>query len=85
MAKAIVLPETLDHRGAGQLAGELAGLRRSVQLDASGVAHVGGLAAQLILHACRTAPASRKVSLANPSDACLQGFARLGIDAASLS
>lgn len=85
MAKAVMLEDSLDHQATGRLADQLAGTRRATQLDGSAVTHIGALAAQLILQRNRNAPASRRVTLVNPSPACVEGLARLGIDAGGLA
>jgi anti-anti-sigma regulatory factor len=85
MATKVVLEPSLDHQATGRLARQLAEAAGPVDLDGSGVAHVGGLVAQLLLHARATAAADRPVRLVAPSTACVEGLARLGIDAKSLA
>jgi anti-anti-sigma regulatory factor len=82
MVATVLLAESLDMQATGRLAEEIAARKGAITLDASKVAHVGGLAAQLLLAA---AASRRKITVANPSDAFADGLRRLGIDPARLS
>jgi chemotaxis protein CheX len=86
MAKVMRLERTLDLQATGRLAERFEGIRGALQLDASEVAHVGGLAAQLLL-AARIAggPAGKGLTVAPQSQAFADGIRRLGIDPDSLA
>lgn len=81
MAATVRLAETLDMQATGRLAEEIAAHRGPLVLDASGVTHVGALAAQLLLSARRD---RRKITVTTPSPAFDDGLRRLGIDPARL-
>lgn len=84
MATVVKLERTLDLQATGRLAERLGGLKVPIALDASEVAHVGGLAAQLILAAHRAGgPAGKGLTVVEPSPAFAEGMARLGIDLAA--
>jgi anti-anti-sigma regulatory factor len=85
MAQTVVLGSNLDHQATGRLAAEIAAAPGPLDLDGSAVAHVGGLACQLLLRARAATPPDRAVRLVNPSPACVEGLARLGVDALSLA
>ena len=82
MVATVRLADNLDMQATGRLADEIAARKGAVKLDASGVAHVGGLAAQYLLAA---AASRRKITVADPSAAFCDGLRRLGIDPARLS
>jgi anti-anti-sigma regulatory factor len=85
MAQILVLEASLDHQATGRLAAQLAAPAQATALDGGAVTHVGALFAQLLLQARAAAPDDRPVTLVNPSPACVEGLARLGIDAAGLA
>jgi hypothetical protein len=71
----VMLADSLDMQAAGRLAAELAASPGSVELDASAVTHVGGLAAQLILAGLRDG----RLTVRDASPGFADGLARLGI------
>ncbi|MCR8725047.1 STAS domain-containing protein [Frigidibacter sp. ROC022] len=81
MATTLILEEFLDLPATGRLAEQLAGAGPAISLNASGVRHLGGLAAQLILAARRTArKRGTGFRVTRPSAEFTAGLTRLGID-----
>lgn len=83
----IMLPAQLDTGSVEGLMDEISARAGGpVCLDAADVTYVGGLAAQLLFAARRTwEGAGHAFEFANPSDAFVNGLARLGFEAQSLS
>lgn len=84
-AEAFALPEVLDLRAAGPLAQALRARRgQDLDVDASEVRRLGGLALQVLL-AARNAWAEdgRMLALSNPSPAFVEGLERLGVERAA--
>jgi len=87
MTATVALPERLDLASAASLADTLrAQMGADVTLDASAVAHLGALGAQVLLSAAATWTATGHVlSLDRPSGDFLAQLAELGLDPAALT
>ncbi|MBA4491837.1 lipid asymmetry maintenance protein MlaB [Paracoccus sp. S1E-3] len=86
MTARLTLPARLDLTAAKPLASDIAALAGDVELDASGVTHLGGLSLQVLLAAAQSCRAAgRSFAIVAPStdfDAALTLF---GVDPSHLT
>ena len=80
-AMAVTLPAVMDHAAARPLALALMAARdQDLDVDASGVTHLGAQCAQVLLSSRRTwAAGSRRLRIVAPGDGFVEGLRLLGL------
>ncbi|NHF73218.1 STAS domain-containing protein [Paracoccus xiamenensis] len=85
MAAQLTLPARLDLTAAKPLAREISALVGDVELDASGVTHLGGLCLQVLLAAAQSFQISgRSFAISSASEEFQAALSMFGVDPAQL-
>ncbi len=86
MTAQLTLPARLDLTAAKPLARDLSALTGNLELDASGVTHLGGLCLQVLLAAAQSCQADgRGFAISAPSDDFDAALSMFGVDPSQLT